>query len=195
MAITATTLSGAVGASDTQIGVASATGITAPVNTTGAGVTILFVESEAMTVTAVSGTYITVQRGAYGTQAVAHNASSPVLIGAPSDFPGGAAGMTGIGVVPPFVPVGVSAPVASAASITATGKVFHVTGTTQSTSLVPYAGFVEGSITIIPDGIWTWTTGGTSYGFAVAGTVTAAKISVTFTYDAATGLWYPSRVA
>jgi hypothetical protein len=58
------------------------------------------------------------------------------------------------------------------------------------------AGFVEGTITIVADGVWTWTTGGASpWAFGVAGTVTTAGSAVDFTYDATKSLWYPSRLA
>ena len=52
--------------------------------------------------------------------------------------------------------------------------------------------FVEGSVTIIADGVWTWTAAGN---ISAAGTVTTAGTSVVFNYDAATGKWSPSRVA
>jgi len=50
--------------------------------------------------------------------------------------------------------------VASATTIVAPSAVFHVTGTTAiSTITIPYTGFT-GQITIIPDGIFTFATGG-----------------------------------
>ena len=73
MSINTTTLSGAITAYQTQIGLTSATGVTAPVSTTGSGLTYLYCEAEMMQVTAVSGTFISVIRGVYGTQAVAHS--------------------------------------------------------------------------------------------------------------------------
>ena len=51
MAITATTLSAAAGKSDLTISVASATGITAPNFTTGAGITVLQIDQEYLLVT------------------------------------------------------------------------------------------------------------------------------------------------
>lgn len=192
MAITATTLSGAVAASDKTIGVASATGISAPVSTTGSGFTYLYVESELMFVTGVVGTQVSVLRGQGGTVAVAHSASAPVLIGLPSDFAGFTPAMKAVVTQLPNNFAGVSAPVASATTITASGPLFHVTGTTATATINPPAGFVEGSITVIADAIWTWTNAGN---IQVAGTVTTAGSSVTFTYDSATGKWYPSRLA
>src|ERR1700675_4679566 len=87
MAITATTLSGAITSYVTSFGVASTTNITAPVLTTGSGYTFLKVDDELMFVTGVpvSGT-VQVVRGFGGTQAVSHIASVPVIVGLPTDF-------------------------------------------------------------------------------------------------------------
>lgn len=91
MAITATTLSTAVAAgpagTDYNINVASATGITAPNFTSGAGITYLFVDSELMLAMAVNGTIITVARGQGGTPVQPHVIGSQVQIGLPADFP------------------------------------------------------------------------------------------------------------
>lgn len=90
MAITATTLSTAVAAgpagTDYNINVASATGITAPNFTSGAGITWLLVDQEFMLVTGVNGTVISVLRGQNGTSAIPHVINSQVQIGAPGDF-------------------------------------------------------------------------------------------------------------
>lgn len=90
MAITATTLSTAVAAgpagTDYNINVASATGITAPNFTSGAGITWLIVDAEFMVVTAVNGTVISVLRGQNGTTALPHVTGSLVQIGLPTDF-------------------------------------------------------------------------------------------------------------
>ncbi len=190
-----TTLSAAVAAADTKIGVVAATGITAPVSSTGAGLTLLYVGSELMAVVGVAGTQISVLRGQGGTQAVAHALGTPVLAGTPAEFSGFAPAQgASVQVADRFS--GIGAPVASATSITASGPRFHVTGNTQLQNMTPYAGFLEGDITIIFDGVVTWTTGGTAgIAFGVAGTPTTAGSTVTFTYDRATGLWYPSRLA
>jgi hypothetical protein len=87
MAITATTLSGAVTQSQTTLPVASATGITAPNWQTATGLTYLFVDQELMLVTGVVGTTISVVRGFNGTAAQAHVTGSQVQIGLPTDFP------------------------------------------------------------------------------------------------------------
>lgn len=86
MSITATTLSGAAGATDTTINVTSATGITAPNNQTGSGITLLLVDQEYMWVVSVSGTAIGVLRGQGGTQARSHLNKAVVQIGLPTDF-------------------------------------------------------------------------------------------------------------
>jgi hypothetical protein len=80
--------------------------------------------------------------------------------------------------------------VASATTITPTGAIFHVTGTTAVVTInIPYTGF-NGTITIIPDGIFTWTTAGN---IALAGTAVVSK-ALTMTYDSTTAKWYPSYV-
>ena len=90
-ALTKTTLSGAVTLSQTSFQVASATGIVAP-NAFGgpsqtAGLnTTLVVDNESMTVEAVSGTIVTVVRGANGTKAVSHSAAAVVWVGNPNAF-------------------------------------------------------------------------------------------------------------
>ena len=87
MAITATTLSGAITSTQTSFGVASATGITAPNNQTGAGIIILKVDLEYMLVYAIAGTVVSVVRGYNGSAAQAHVTGSQVQIGAtPADF-------------------------------------------------------------------------------------------------------------
>jgi hypothetical protein len=86
MAITATTLAGACGASDTTINVTSATGITAPNTQTGSGITWLCIDQEYMPVITVSGTAIGVLRGQGGTQAKSHLIKAVVQIGLPTDF-------------------------------------------------------------------------------------------------------------
>ncbi len=80
----------------------------------------------------------------------------------------------------------VGAAVASAATITPTGMIFHVTGTTAITTInLPYAGFT-GSITIIPDAAFTT---GTAGNIAVTTNAAISK-AITFTYDGTK--WYPS---
>ena len=87
MAITTTTLAGAVGKADTVISVAIATGITAPNFQTALGITYLFIDQELMLVVGVNGTFVSVLRAQNGTQANAHVANQTILIGLPTDFP------------------------------------------------------------------------------------------------------------
>lgn len=86
MAVTATTLTGAITASQTSFGVASATGITAPNFQTATGITYLFIDQEKMLVVAITGTFVSVIRGVEGTAAAAHVINSQVESGLPSDF-------------------------------------------------------------------------------------------------------------
>jgi len=86
MAIVATTLSAAIGAGDTQFGVASATNITAPNFTTGVGITYLYIDQEYMIVLAISGTTVQVARGVLGTAATTHASGAQVQSGLPGDF-------------------------------------------------------------------------------------------------------------
>lgn len=194
MSINATTLSAAIGANDTALLVASATGITAPNNQTGAGVTLLYVENEIMGVTAVNGTYVNVTRGLAGTQALAHSASAPVLAGLATDFPKFTPAIGAFVTKKPNRYDGVYAPVAAAATITPSGPIFHVTGHTATSKInAPSSDFVEGQFTVIADDTWTWTSATTPGSLAQAGAVTSAGSCVTFVYDAATALWYASR--
>lgn len=76
--------------------------------------------------------------------------------------------------------------VASAATISPTGPIFHVTGTTTINTInLPYTGFT-GEITIIPDGLWAT---GTSGNIALASTAVVSK-ALTMAYDGTK--WYPS---
>lgn len=195
MAINTTTITAATTAYQTQFAVGSTTNMTAPVLATGSGYTLLYVESELMQVTGVpvSGV-VQVVRGVGGTKAVAHLAGVLVTIGGLADFP----------VFTPQVGafqvennryVGVSAPVAAAAVIQAPSSIFHITGTTATTTITPPTNFVGGSITIIADGAWTWTSTTSANGIAQTGLVTSAGTAVTFFFDPNTAVWYPSRRA
>lgn len=86
MAITATTLASAAASNDTVINVASATGITAGNFTAGTGITVLLVDQEYMVVISITGTFVSVLRGQYGTAGQAHVSGSQVQIGLPGDF-------------------------------------------------------------------------------------------------------------
>jgi hypothetical protein len=100
VALTVTTLSGAVNASQNVISVASATGISAPAPLTGntygsQSPSVLFIEdgtsgtvgtTEAMLVTGISGTNINVVRGASSTIGTAHISGAIVFIGRADQF-------------------------------------------------------------------------------------------------------------
>ncbi len=198
MAITATTLSSACAVTDNSVAVTSATGITAPTNPTGTGFTYLMVDNEVMFVLTVASTLIGVLRGQLGTKQVAHANATPVLIGAPSDFPNFAPTRTDIAVAPGLF-TQVSAPFTGATITPALGVTFaHFTGTTALVTITPPAGLVQGgSLTLVNDGSasgLTWTAAGN---ISVAGTFTTAASAVTFTWDAslATPKWIPSRLA
>jgi hypothetical protein len=92
----------------------------------------------------------------------------------------------------PTAPPSPTAAVASAAAeITPSGPLFHITGTSAITGFVQPTGFTSGSITVIPDGTFTWTT---ANNIALAGTAVVDKIII-FTYDWNSAAWYPSVVA
>jgi hypothetical protein len=191
MSINTTTLTGAISNSHTSFGLASVANVTVGNPTTGAGMTLLLIENEMMLVTALSGNNVAVTRGQHGTGASAHNASTGVTIGGLSDFPNFTPAISSVQTTQArFASIG--SPVASAATITPSGQVFHVTGTTATVTINLPPNLVAGQFTVIADAIWTWTAAGN---IAEAGTVTAAGGTVTFTYDPGTSKWYPSRVS
>jgi hypothetical protein len=92
----------------------------------------------------------------------------------------------------PSTQKGLTAAVASAAgTITPSGPLFHVTGTAAITGFTLPIGFAGGSFTIIPDGVFTWTSAGN---IALAGTAVVSK-ALTFQWDSNVGKWYPSYIA
>jgi hypothetical protein len=178
VALTVTTLSGAVNASQTVISVASATGISAPSGLTGNTYgsqtgSMLFIEdgtsgtvgtTEAMLVTGINGTSISVVRGASATLGAAHISGAIVFVGRPDQFyaldPTGGCTATNTAVTPyinvkngnqwlcstitnAWVPgffntaaqAGVTAAVASATTMVPSGPLFHVTGSTAITTI------------------------------------------------------------
>lgn len=85
-----------------------------------------------------------------------------------------------------YYETGVGANVASATTITLTGGIQHVTGTTAIVTInLPRAGFT-GCATLIPDGIWTLATGGN---VAIASTAVVSR-AMTVCYDGTS--WFPS---
>ena len=158
MAINSTTLSGAVAVSDNSVGVASATGISAPTPQTGAGVTLLKIDDEMMYVVSLIGTQVQVLRGQYGTQQTAHELSAPVLIGAPSDFPNFVPTQGVSAQKLPYNYSAVGAPLAITSNTIAPlyGYIHHVTGTTVLKTITVPAGTVSGGkVTLVFDG-WYW---------------------------------------
>lgn len=79
--------------------------------------------------------------------------------------------------------------VASAASITPSGPLFHVTGTAAIANIVLPLGFSHGSITIIADGVFSWTNAGN---IAVASSTVVVGKQYIFSYDYGQSKWYPS---
>ena len=81
---------------------------------------------------------------------------------------------------------------ASAATITPTSPMHHITGTTQITTITApanlTAGGMGGCLVLIPDGAWTT---GTAGNIALASTAVVNR-ALTMCYDSGTTKWYPS---
>ncbi len=93
---------------------------------------------------------------------------------------------TGKVLTVPFISTGWGDPVASASTITPTGQMFHVTGTTTINTInLPATGW-HGKITIIPDGVFSTGTSG-NIANAVTSTLNTPLDAV---YDDAKGKWY-----
>jgi hypothetical protein len=93
-----------------------------------------------------------------------------------------------------FSAVSAAAPtIASATTIAPTTPIVFISGTTAVVNITAAAPISTGggTITLIPTGIFTWTTAGN---IALAGTAVVSK-ALTMTYDATTTKWYPSYVA
>lgn len=85
-----------------------------------------------------------------------------------------------------YVEIVVGGNVASAATITPTGGMFHVTGTTQITTInLPRVGYT-GCLQLLPDGAYTFATGGN---IAIASTATVGRMQEVC-YDGTS--WFPS---
>jgi len=83
--------------------------------------------------------------------------------------------------------------IASATTIAPTKQITFISGTTAVVTITAAAPISAGggTITLIPTGIFTWTTAGN---IALAGTAVVGK-ALTMTYDITTTKWYPSYVA
>jgi hypothetical protein len=93
-----------------------------------------------------------------------------------------------------FSAVTAAAPtIASATTIAPTTPIVFISGTTAVVTITAAAPISTGggTITLIPTGIFTWTTAGN---IALAGTAVVSK-ALTMTYDVTTTKWYPSYVA
>src|SRR6266700_1196279 len=77
---------------------------------------------------------------------------------------------------------------ASASTITPTASVFHVTGTTQINTITLPAGFTNGTICAIPDGVWST---GISGNISIASTAVVGQ-PLCFTRSVSTSKWNPS---
>jgi len=82
--------------------------------------------------------------------------------------------------------------IASATTIAPTTPIVFISGTTAVVTITAAAPISTGggTITLIPTGIFTWTTAGN---IALAGTAVVSK-ALTMTYDTTTAKWYPSYV-
>ena len=92
-----------------------------------------------------------------------------------------------------FSAVSAAAPtIASATTIAPTTQIVFISGTTAVVTITAAAPISTGggTITLIPTGVFTWTTAGN---IALAGTAVVSK-ALTMTYDATTTKWYPSYV-
>jgi len=92
-----------------------------------------------------------------------------------------------------FSAVSAAAPtIASATTIAPTTPIVFISGTTAVVTITAAAPISTGggTITLIPTGIFTWTTAGN---IALAGTAVVSR-ALTMTYDVTTAKWYPSYV-
>lgn len=197
MSLNKTTLSAACGVNDTSISLTSTTGVSAPAFPTGPA-TYIVVENELMIVSAfsgVSGSAVGVVRGQGGTKQVAHGNTAPTLVFLATDF--GSLYNQGLVQAAFNVSFGqiIGAPVASATTIAPSvwgpGTAFHVTGTTALATITVPTGVLQTQVTMIFDGACTWGSGGN---ISVASSNTQTNTTVTFTYDAQSAKWYPSKI-
>ena len=194
MAITVTTLAGAVAVGDLWVNLTATTGVSAPVGPTGSGYTYIKVDAEVMFVNgAVVGSAAPVLRGQLGTVQAAHLTSAPVLIGGPSDFPNFKASVAA------FQALGedsVGSPLTGATIAPTGGAIHHFTGSTAITSITPIDASKAQKITLIMDGSAAglgWTGAATANAPRGTGVCTQYQ-AVDFFYDPSTTYWYPSTI-
>lgn len=220
MAFAYSTITGALGATDTTVVLTVGTGVAgstfqAATNPAVGIQQYLLVEEEMMQV--ISGTFgsglspCVVKRGVLGTRAVSHPTLTPFIAGVSTDFLGFRPAIQAFSLVQPDTPnMGASATIASAATIQIPGPLFHLTGTTSITNMQPPTSallsqsgpsseenYVNGyRVSIICDGAAVFTSGGGGTGPAIALTTTArtAASFIDFILDTTSGaaLWYPS---
>lgn len=221
MALAFSTITGALGATDTTVVLTVGTGVTASIfqaatNPAVGAQTYLLVEQEMMQI--ISGTFgsglspTSVKRGVLGTRAMPHPTLTPFVFGTSVDFLGFAPAIKAfVPVQPDAVALGASATVASAASIIAPGPLFHVSGAVTITNMQPPTSallsqsgpnseenYIQGfKVTIIFDSTAHVASGGGGTGVAFVST-TAANVAGTaadFILDTVSGaaLWYPYR--
>lgn len=196
MAFVSTTIAKTVAPSDSIIQLASVTGIAGSDFSVGPQ-TSLLVGSELMVVQTINTTTntITVMRGQGGSKAGNHPVGETVLAGLQTDFRNYRPVLESIDVTTRTC-IGFSTPVASATSITASGSLFHLTGSTQVSTMLPFGNYVEGGpIRIIFDGGASMAAGSSSYQFATAVAAPVAGTYIEFILDGLTMLWYASRPA
>src|SRR5277367_501741 len=134
MAFAYSTIANAMLATDTSVGLTSATGVTASIFQAainpGVGVqTYLLVEQEMMQIISISGTVVNVKRGMLGTRSMPHATLTPFTFGLSTDFLHFVPAVKEISpVLPEQSNTGASAAVVAATSIIASGPLFHVTG-------------------------------------------------------------------
>lgn len=221
MAFAFTTVTGAVGATDTSIVLTVGTGVTASIfqaaTNPAVGIqTYVLVDQEMMQI--ISGTFgaglspTNVKRGMLGTRAMPHPTLTNAIFGTNVDFQNFVPAIKGFQIVQPDIGFQTAGPVvASAASIICPSSFFHVSGAASITNMQPPTSallsqtgpnseenYVNGTrITIVTDSTAAWATGGGGTGPAIAGTVAAltAGTFIDFILDSSSGafLWVPSR--
>mgnify|MGYP001572384514 CR=1 FL=1 len=93
-----------------------------------------------------------------------------------------------IGTNPPGGKVG--PPIASAASITLTHGIHHITGTAAISTIVPpLTGNFQGEVTLIADAAWTLATGGTEPNDIAKAVTAVANEAIDLVHDGST--WFP----
>jgi hypothetical protein len=223
MAFAYSTITAAVGATDTSFSLTVGTGVTASIfqaatNPAVGAQTYLLIDQEMCQV--ISGTFgsgvspVNVKRGVMGTRAMPHPALTNFIFGTSVDFLGFVPAISELRLTQPDVGFQSAGPVvASAASIIAPSSLFHVSGVTNITNMQPPTSallsqsgpnseenYVNGTrVTIIFDSTALVTTGGGGTGpaFAAATLAATAGTFCDFILDTSSGaaLWYPSRHA